>query len=141
MTLFQTPIKQNRRAAARFVAKVHRTLQKAYEAAKAEQGVTQTSIADALGVHRSVICRQLNGREDMSLGRVAEFAWALGCDIHFEFKPRTNSPGSNHRKLIAPASAVGLASKGSGKVYEIKNPSGVTGNATVATPSRVLVDA
>ncbi|WP_175551257.1 helix-turn-helix domain-containing protein [Sphingobium sp. YR657] len=102
MTSYRTGISPHRRAATRFVARVHRTLQKAYEARRAE-GVTQTSIAQAIGVHRSVVSRQLNGREDMSLGRVGEYAWVLGCDINFDFLPKTAPGATNQPAPIVPA--------------------------------------
>jgi hypothetical protein len=81
MTSFRLSVPPPRRAAAKFVSKVHRRLQKAYAGTP---DVTQTAIADALGVHRSVISRQLRGQQDMSLGRVAELAWAMGYEAEFE---------------------------------------------------------
>jgi transcriptional regulator with XRE-family HTH domain len=101
MTSFQTGIKGNRKAAARLVRKVHRTIQKAYEQRKSS-GVTQTSIANALDVHRSVISRQLRGTEDMSIGRIAEFAWALGYDVDLAFTEQPPT-GGNHEPRRIPA--------------------------------------
>lgn len=92
MTSFQLSVSPHRRAAARFVSKVHRRLQKAY--AQSPE-VTQTAIAGALGVHRSVINRQLRGRKDMTLGRVAELAWALGYEADFDLIKPTVPDGSN----------------------------------------------
>ena len=74
---FQITISPSRKAAARFVTAVRRAIQKAYiEEQKA--GLTQTAIARAIGVHRSVINRELRGKKDLTLGRVAELAWAMG---------------------------------------------------------------
>ena len=95
---YRTGVKGNRRAAARFVAKVHRTVQKAFDARKAA-GLTQAAIAEQLDVHRSVINRQLNGNDDMSIGRVAEFAWAMGYDIDLKFVEKPSIARSN---LMAP---------------------------------------
>jgi len=141
MTSYRTGVKPNRRAAGRFVAKVHRTLQKAYEASKVE-GVTQTSIAKELGVHRSVINRQLNGREDMSLGRVAEFAWALGCEIDFAFKKHQVRPDSNHVPTCAPAGKMtsSAISSGGGEVYKLAPTAPTSGNA-VSVATMVAEDA
>lgn len=37
-------------------------------------------MADALSVNRSVINRQIRGKQDINLGRIAEIAWALGYE-------------------------------------------------------------
>ena len=84
MTSFQITIAPNRRAAGRFISKVRRDLIKALAEEKAHRGVTQSQIARNIGVHRSVINRELKGRNDITLGRVAELAWALGREINFE---------------------------------------------------------
>jgi plasmid maintenance system antidote protein VapI len=71
---FQISIPPNRQAAARFVGSVRRALLKALMESK----ISQSDIARALGVHRSVIHRELKGYQDITLGRAAELAWALG---------------------------------------------------------------
>lgn len=92
MPSFQLSVSPHRRAAAKFISEVHRKLQRAY----AERpDVTQTAIADALGVHRSVINRQIRGHQDMTLGRVGELAWALGLEPEFVLKERENEDGAN----------------------------------------------
>jgi hypothetical protein len=91
---FQITISPSRRAAARFVTAVRRAIQKAYvEEQKA--GLTQTAIARALGVHRSVINRELRGRKDMTIGRVAELAWAMGRVPSFTMPKKTAVLNSN----------------------------------------------
>lgn len=57
---------------------VRRTIQKALAEEEKKRGLKQTDIARAIGVHRSVINRELKGRKDITLGRVAELAWAMG---------------------------------------------------------------
>lgn len=81
MASLRTLVKPNRRAAARFVGQVRRRILRALDE---RPDVKRTEIADALDVHRSVITRQLNGTSDMSLGRVAELAWALGYEPRLE---------------------------------------------------------
>ena len=93
MMSFQIIISPSRRAAASFVVAVRRALQKAYIEKQKESGLTQTAIARALGVHRSVINRELRGRKDITLGRVAELAWAMGLKPHFALLPMTASVG------------------------------------------------
>lgn len=95
MMSFQLSISPARRTAARFVLSVRRALQKAYAEQKRAAGITQSELARRIGVHRSVINRQLQGRADMSLGRVAEFAYALGLEPRFELVPPRAKPFSN----------------------------------------------
>ena len=111
MTSYRTGISGNRRAAARLVAKVHRQVQKAYDSRRRD-GVTQTSIANAIGVHRSVINRQLNGREDISVSRIGELAWALSYEADFDMKP----VGNSIKPTNAPAITVPAATKTSNSV-------------------------
>ena len=92
MTSFRLSVTPHRRAAARFIDNVHRRLLKAYADSP---DVTQTAIANTLGVHRSVINRQMRGRKDMSLGRVAELAHLLGYEAEFELTKPTHPAGSN----------------------------------------------
>ena len=95
MTSFQIAISPSRRAAARFVSRVRRALQRALVEEGERKGITQSEIARSIDVHRSVISRELNGRQDITLGRVAELAWALGRDIEFELVARETPEGSN----------------------------------------------
>lgn len=92
MPSFQLSVTPNRRAAARFVAHVRRSIQKALAESPDKK---QTDIARALGVHRSVINREIRGHKDMTLGRVAELAWALGRDVKFELVEPVSAPGQN----------------------------------------------
>ncbi|WP_160289723.1 helix-turn-helix domain-containing protein [Novosphingobium pentaromativorans] len=112
---YRTGVKGHRRAAARLVAKVHRTIQKAYEKRR-KDGLTQTALADCLGVHRSVVNRQLNGRDDISIARVAEYANLLGYDVEFDFVERSTIAGANHTQAIPPVFAQ-TASSGSTPMY------------------------
>lgn len=78
MTSFQITLKPSRRTAGRFVAEVRRTLQKALAEENQRTGLTQSDIARTIVVHRSVISRELRGYKDITLGRVAELAFAMG---------------------------------------------------------------
>lgn len=89
---FQLSITPHRRAAARFVDAVHRKLLKAFSEAPE---VSQTDIANALGVHRSVINRQMRGKKDMSLSRIAEIAYLLGYEADFNLVKPEAPQGSN----------------------------------------------
>lgn len=109
MTSFQIAISPSRRAAGRFISQVRRSLQRALVQGEAD-GLNQTRVAEAIGVHRSVISRELNGRQDITLGRVAELAWAMGCEIDFELI-RFEQPGGANTPLIQ---VCGLSAPGYG---------------------------
>ena len=113
MTSLRLGITPHRRAAARFIGSVRRKLQKAFADSP---DVTQTQIADALGVHRSVINRQFRGRADISLGRVAEIAYLLGYDPEFELVRRGLEMGSN----------IPLSPEGSFKSVQMVSSAGVS---------------
>ncbi|WP_315775097.1 MULTISPECIES: helix-turn-helix transcriptional regulator [unclassified Bradyrhizobium] len=78
MTSFQITLSPSKRVAGRFVNSVRRKLQRAFAEETAKRGLTQTEIAKEIGVHRSVINRELKGHKDITLGRVAELALAMG---------------------------------------------------------------
>jgi transcriptional regulator with XRE-family HTH domain len=89
MTSFQITLSPSKRAAARFVNNVRRKLQQALAEESQKSGLTQTDIANTIGVHRSVINRELRGRKDITLGRVAELASAMGRKAELELPERT----------------------------------------------------
>lgn len=104
MASFQISVSPKRRAAGRFVNRVRRAIQKAYVEEQADRGLTQSDIARSLGVHRSVISRELRGQKDMNIGRVGELAWALGREALFDLPPATQAAGAN--TVPVPAGAV-----------------------------------
>jgi hypothetical protein len=95
MPSFRTTLTPHRRAAARFVVGVRRTIQKALADENKRTGLTQTAIAKVLGVHRSVINREVRGAADMTLGRVAELAWAMGKEPVLEFRTPAQTDDRN----------------------------------------------
>jgi predicted XRE-type DNA-binding protein len=95
MTSFQIAISPSRRAAGRFISRVRRSLQRALVEEGELTGINQSRVADAIGVHRSVISRELNGLQDITLGRVAELAWAMGREIEFELLRPEHVEGCN----------------------------------------------
>jgi plasmid maintenance system antidote protein VapI len=95
MTSFQIGISPSRRAAGRFISRVRRALQRALVEESDSSGLNQSKVADAIGVHRSVISRELNGRQDITLGRIAELAWAMGREIEFELVVPVQRHGDN----------------------------------------------
>jgi plasmid maintenance system antidote protein VapI len=103
MTSFQIGISPSRRAAGRFISRVRRALQRAVVEEGERTGLNQSKIAEAIGVHRSVISRELNGRQDITLGRIAELAWAMGREIEFSIVVPEEVQGSNVNRLYPGA--------------------------------------
>ena len=81
---FQISLTPTRRAAGRFIGEVRDKLLKGLTDRNRKSGLTQSDIAKTIGVHRSVINRELRGRKDITLGRVAELATSMGFDLLFE---------------------------------------------------------
>jgi transcriptional regulator with XRE-family HTH domain len=125
MTSFQLGIKPNRRAAGRFVDRVRSALQEALVTDKERIGITQSKIAAAIGVHRSVISRELNGRQDITLGRVAELAWAMGREIEFDLRVTEVDGGQNAPR--PRAGALHLQQRASGGYPEVGGVAASTG--------------
>ena len=100
MPSFQITLSPTKRAAGRFVYGVRRKLQKAYAEEQKKRGLTQTAIAAEIGVHRSVINRELRGAKDITLGRVAELAAALGRTAVIEFPEEVAVQGQNIKAKI-----------------------------------------
>ena len=95
MPSFQISIKPGRRAAARFVTGVRRKILQALEEEHKKRGLKQTDVAREMGVHRSVVNRELRGKKDLKLGRVAEYAHALGRIPLFDLPENARPLGSN----------------------------------------------
>lgn len=95
MPSFQITISPSRRAAGRFIGNVRRAIQKALVEEKRKTGLTQSEIARRIGVHRSVINREIRGRADLTLGRVAELAYALGREPFFDLREPDVPVGTN----------------------------------------------
>lgn len=106
MTSFQISISPNRRAAARFTSHVRRTLQRIFVEEQERSGVTQSDVARKLNIHRSVVSRELHGRREISIGRIAEYAWALGREINFDLPLAEIMHGVNR-----PANVGGVKNK------------------------------
>lgn len=96
---YQFDLGPRERKVSRFLGKVRRELVAAVLKEKSARKLTQQQIADAIGVNRSVINRQLLGGENLTLRRVAEFAWALGLEIVFELRKPTAARGKNDADL------------------------------------------
>ena len=125
MTSFQIAIKPSRRAAGRFVSRVRMALQRALVEENERTGINQSKIAEEIGVHRSVISRELNGRQDITLGRVAELASALGREIEFALVSPKARDGQN--VPLAKSEAVQVQD-----IHQFSKPAGPVTRSTEA---------
>ena len=107
----QITITPKERAAGQFVSRVRRAIQKALAEEQANQGTTQSDVARAIGVNRSVISREIRGHKDLTLSRVAEIAWALGRRPTFDM-PSVGLPAGANIAPSAPAFVNPLSSRG-----------------------------
>lgn len=96
MPPFQITLSPTKRAAGRFVTRVRLALQKALVQENRKRGITQSDIARELGIHRSVINRELRGEKDITVGRVGEIAHILGRRATFDLPERVTHAGANH---------------------------------------------
>ena len=125
MTSFQISLTPSRRAAGRFISEVRRKLQKALTDENAKSGLTQSDIARTIDVHRSVVNRELRGYKDITLGRLAELAFAMGLKPKFDLISEAEEFGANvpiihvtpHKTvvLISPSQPVSGKTLESGK--------------------------
>jgi transcriptional regulator with XRE-family HTH domain len=139
MPSFQISITPSRRTAARFITDVRRKILKALEEENKKRGLKQTDLARAINVHRSVINRELRGKKDMTIGRVAELGWALGRMPTFDLPERAIQDGSN---LPAPAVVIGPSVGGSqDNPFTRQEPAPATTEPLKNVTLRVLDDA
>ena len=82
---YSLKIDPNRRAGSRFIGKVRKALISAALDEK-KNGVSQASIAKALGVNKSVINRLLRGDSNLTLRSVGEIAFVLGYEPDFHLQ-------------------------------------------------------
>lgn len=77
------------------------------------EGLTQSAVAEKLGVHRAVVNRRLNGRTNMTIETIADMAWAVGACVDVDIYDPNERPDRNHtlaqsvRTLGFPVSASG----------------------------------
>ena len=108
MTSYVYDIGEKELAASRFIADVRGEILDALSTERQYRKVTQQSLAERLGIHRSVVNRQLLGYENMTLRSVAELLWAIGWEPHFAaINPRAdggNQPAFIRSETAAPIS-------------------------------------
>lgn len=81
MSFFRTRIDSRRKVYLSLTGQVESQLRDAYAKKHETDGVTQTGLAQKLGVNRSAINHRLRGRVNMTLETLADMVWALGLAI------------------------------------------------------------
>lgn len=113
MGSFQITVSPSRRAAARLITDVRRQLNAVLAS---RDDLSQSEVGRRIGVHRSVINRELRGASDLTLGRLGELAWALGKKAVVSFEdpdPRVgNSPPTNPFIVTASVASVPTSQQG-----------------------------
>lgn len=85
MTSYELDITDEKsRAGSEFLMHIVDEMRRALVTEKTKRKLTQQSIADKIGTSRHVINRELQGLENISARRIAEFFWAIGWEPHFE---------------------------------------------------------
>jgi hypothetical protein len=88
MSTFKLDIGDRSRNSGRFIGRVRRELAKTFTIEVAKGNITKEGLAAKLEVEWSTIQRKLNGEEVMSWRDVADIAWAMGCEVVLEVKPK-----------------------------------------------------
>ena len=101
MNSFQFEIDEKSRAGSRFMSLVHDEIQRALVTERETRKVTQQSIAEKLGVNRSVVNRQVRGLENLTARTIAELLWAIGWEPHFEARKPGHERGANFFPNVA----------------------------------------
>lgn len=78
MKSFSLNMSAKDRATGRFKSRVNRALVEAVIRAKREKGLTQSQIADRMGVDKSTLSQIVNGRGNLTLRTIGEISWAVG---------------------------------------------------------------
>jgi len=91
----------------KLASQIESQLRDAYAAMREKTGVTQTDLAEKLGVNRSAITHRLMGGRNMTTETIADMVWALDHDIRVKiYDPRlhttTNYFIADDADLIAP---------------------------------------
>ena len=104
MASFQFDVGSRARKAGRFIGRVRSELLKALSERKAKEGLTQQALATKLGVHRSLVNRQLSGESNLTLRSLADLAWAMDMELNFELRERTATFGQNENSTTSTIS-------------------------------------
>ena len=104
MSSYKISVDPKRKAFTRLISAIHRELAAALEREGRARNLTQSDVANTLGVNKSAISRRLSGTSNLTLKSISDLAWALGHDVNFRLVSRRQKiAGANYP--IATASA------------------------------------
>jgi hypothetical protein len=108
---FRTKVEPRRQVFLSLISEIERQLREVYDARFRAGVLTQSSIAEKLGVNRSAINRRLTGRTNMTVETLADMVWALECEIDVKIYPLESAHGRNcishaHGSASPPATSV-----------------------------------
>ncbi|MFH6781500.1 MULTISPECIES: hypothetical protein [Methylobacterium] len=103
-------IGSRRRKTSRLIGMVRDELVRAFVHEKVKSNISQDDLANKLDVHKSVVSRDLNSGVNMSLSKIADYAWAMDLDIVFKLKQKNENTYEasydGEQSAIAPHLAV-----------------------------------
>lgn len=91
MTSYLFEIGSKRRKTARFIGQVRDEIVRAFVQEKTAKSISQDDLAAKLDINKSVVSRDLNSYTNMTLSKVADYAWALDYDLVFKMKKRSEA--------------------------------------------------
>jgi DNA-directed RNA polymerase subunit N (RpoN/RPB10) len=93
---FQTKLDPRRQVFLSLSGQIEGQLRAAYDQRFHAGEVTQTKLANRLGVNRSCVNRRLLGHTNMTVETIADMVWALGFAIKVDIYDPTTVRTSNH---------------------------------------------
>jgi hypothetical protein len=139
MNSYMFDIGEKSRKVSRFIGEVRAQLQRALAAEKSSRRLTQQQLATMIGTDRAVINRQLMGYENLTLRRVAEFAWAFGWDIHFELRKTRSEPSAVTSSGGQGTTVINLIDALRARISQDKGELGYKRNAVTPTSSNAVI--
>ncbi len=104
MSSYKIRVDPRRKTFTRLISVIHRELAAALEREGRARNLTQSDVANTLGVNKSAISRRLSGTSNLTLKSISDLAWVLGHDVDFRLvSQRQNMAGANYPVATAPA--------------------------------------
>ncbi len=111
MSSYRIRIDPRRKAFTRLISAIHRELAAALEGEGRARNLTQSDLANTLGVNKSAISRRLSGTSNLTLKSISDLAWALGHDVDFRLVSRRQKmAGANYPIATAPEGPMVISS-------------------------------
>jgi hypothetical protein len=114
------------RMAGRFISRITREVRKAYEHEKHRRKLTQSALAQLLGVDRATVHRQIKVGGNLQLRTLSDYAWALDHELEVRLTPRLLNVGHGTNTAVASAPAL----SGSQPITRLDSASSVSATVT-----------